>query len=85
MNQKGDHMYDRISFRAGASPQSRPGQLLCYGIYAYQMEPFSSKNILAIHDVFLNAADAISFVHRCNQLELSPVSLYDVIQDTLGI
>lgn len=56
-----------------------------YGIYAYQVEPFSSKNILAIHDVFLNAADAISFVHRCNQLELSPVSLYDVIQDTLGI
>ena len=51
----------------------------------YQVEPFSSKNILAIHDVFLNAADAISFVHRCNQLELSPVSLYDVIQDTLGI
>ena len=77
-------MYDRISFRAGASPQSRPGQC-AYGIYAYQVEPSSSKNILAIHDVFLNAADAISFVHRCNQLELSPVSLYDVIQDTLGI
>ena len=61
------------------------GNYCAYGIYTYQVEPFSSKNILAIHDVFLNAADAISFVHRCNQLELSPVSLYDVIQDTLGI
>ena len=37
------------------------GNYCAYGIYAYQVEPSSSKNILAIHDVFLNAADAISF------------------------
>ena len=61
------------------------GDYCAYGICAYQVEQSSSKRILAIHDVFLNAADALSFVHRCNRLELSPVSLYDVIQDTLGI
>lgn len=26
------------------------GNYCAYGIYAYQVEPFSSKNILAIHD-----------------------------------
>lgn len=61
------------------------GDYRTYGICVYQVEPSSSKKILAIHDVFLNAADALSFVRRCNWLELSPVSLWDVIQDTLGV
>ena len=50
-----------------------------------EMIYFFSTPTIDVEPVFLNAADAISFVHRCNQLELSPVSLYDVIQDTLGI
>ena len=42
------------------------GNYCAYGIYAYQVEPSSSKNILAIHDVFLNAADAILFIAATN-------------------
>ena len=49
------------------------------------VEQNRTTEILAIHDVFLNAADALSFVRRCNRLELSPISLWDVIQDTVGV
>ncbi|MGO5060885.1 DUF6514 family protein [Lawsonibacter sp. LCP25S3_F5] len=61
------------------------GNYSAYGICACQVEQNRTTEILAIHDVFLNAADALSFVRRCNWLELSPVSLWDVIQDTLGV
>lgn len=61
------------------------GNYCAYGVCACQVEQNRTTEILAIHDVFLNAADALSFVRRCNQLELSPISLWDVIQDTLGV
>lgn len=61
------------------------GNYSAYGVFACQVEQNRTTEILAIHDVFLNAADALSFVRRCNRLELSPVSLWDVIQDTLGV
>ena len=61
------------------------GDYRTYGVCACQVEQNRTTEILAIHDVFLNAADALSFVRRCNQLELSPISLWDVIQDTVGV
>ena len=61
------------------------GNYSAYGVCACQVEQNRTTEILAIHDVFLHAADALSVVRCCNRLELSPVSLWDVIQDTLGV
>ena len=44
------------------------GNYSAYGVCACQVEQNRTTEILAIHDVFLNAAAALSFVRRCNRL-----------------
>lgn len=39
--------------------------------------------ILNVSDVFVNREKAENFVFLCNKLELSPIHLYDVLDDIL--
>lgn len=58
---------------------SELGNYYSYGICAY----LNKKEIAHISDVFLEKDDAIKFVQKCNQLELDPIHLPEVIEDAL--
>ena len=38
---------------------------------------------VSVKDVFLDKEKAAAFVAKCNALDLSPIHLYDVIEDAL--
>ena len=38
---------------------------------------------LAVRDVFYHRSEAQAFINKCNKLNLSPIHLYEVIEDLL--
>ena len=44
----------------------------------------TADEICTVHDVFLNESRAREFVGICNELGLSPVHIYDAVQDAIG-
>lgn len=38
---------------------------------------------ISIKDVFCKKEEAETFIEKCNRLDLSPIHLYDVIDDSL--
>lgn len=59
------------------------GNYTAFGIVVYNETQDSTQEIAHISDVFLNKADAINFVNRCNRLGLELVHLPLVIEDAL--
>lgn len=44
----------------------------------------TAEEICTVHDVFLNESRAREFAGICNELGLSPVHIYDAVQDAIG-
>lgn len=44
----------------------------------------TAEEICTVHDVFLNESRAREFAEQCNELGLSPIHIYDVVQDAIG-
>ena len=55
------------------------GDYISYAIIAV-----TAEEICTVHDVFLNESRAREFVGICNELGLSPVHIYDAVQDAIG-
>lgn len=68
--------------------RQRNGRLYSYGIIAVRIKEndkaVTAEAICTVHDVFLNESRAREFAEQCNELGLSPVHIYDVVQDAIG-
>ena len=60
---------------------SETGDYISYGIID---KAVTAEAICTVHDVFLNESRAREFAEQCNELGLSPVHIYDVVQDAIG-
>lgn len=63
---------------------SEIGNYTAYAISAYEYSNHKKTKIY-ISDVFLDESDAKSFVKLCNEMELDPVHLPQVIEDALTL
>ena len=54
---------------------------LTYGIVVSAIQGKTVQEITRISDVTLNETQLISLIDRCNQLNLSPIHLKDIIDD----
>ncbi len=59
---------------------------ISYGIVAFASEFDNdvSTIIASVHDVTLDKQKLQALIHLCNDLELSPIHLNDVVQDFLN-
>lgn len=61
---------------------------LSYAIIAVRIKEndgaVTAEEICTVHDVFLNESRAREFAELCNELGLSPVHIYDAVQDAIG-
>ena len=56
-----------------------------YGVAAYAESEYASRaTIIKVQDISSNKNAIKDLVDLCNRLELSPIHLYDVIEDFLG-
>lgn len=65
-------------------PEGEAGAYVSYGIVAIKISDNAKETICTVHDVFVNENKAKEFTCLCNKLNLSPVHIYDVIQDAIG-
>lgn len=67
---------------------SETGDYISYAIIAVRIKEndgaVTAEEICTVHDVFLNESRAREFVGICNELGLSPVHIYDAVQDAIG-
>ncbi len=67
---------------------SETGDYISYAIIAVRIKEndgaVTAEEICTVHDVFLNESRAREFVGICNKLGLSPVHIYDAVQDAIG-
>lgn len=67
---------------------SESGAYISYAIIAVRIKEntgvVTAEEICTVHDVFLNESRAREFAGICNELELSPVHIYDAVQDAIG-
>ena len=59
------------------------GRYTSYGISVFLVEEKFREKLDYFSDVFLDEKKASDFVLLCNELELEPVHLAEVIEDTL--
>ncbi len=59
------------------------GNYTAYAISAYKEENNIKIRIAYISDVFLNKSDAKQFTHICNTMNVDPVHLPDLIEESL--
>ena len=59
---------------------------ISYGIVAFasEFDNVVSTIIASVHDVTLDKQKLQALIHLCNDLELSPIHLNDVVQDFLN-
>lgn len=57
------------------------GNYTTFGVCIYNDE--TTESIVTIHDVFLQKQKAEEFVNKCNALNLDPIHIFDVIEDTI--
>lgn len=66
---------------------SETGDYISYAIIAVRIKEndgaVTAEEICTVHDVFLNESRAREFVGICNKLGLSPVHIYDAVQDAI--
>lgn len=60
------------------------GTYQTFGVGAYRSCQERLKRVALVSDVFLEQEAAERFVKRCNQLQLDPSHLLDVIEDALS-
>lgn len=60
------------------------GNYTSYGIGAIMMDDEVCEITTIISDVFLHKKDAKNFVKKCNQMDLDPLHLYDVVIDIIN-
>ena len=60
------------------------GEYVSYGIEVFRITDEARETICKVHDVFLSESKAKEFAELCNSLNLSPIHIYDVIQDAIG-
>lgn len=67
---------------------SETGDYISYAIIAVRIKEndgaVTAEEICTVHDAFLNESRAREFVGICNELGLSPVHIYDAVQDAIG-
>lgn len=67
---------------------SETGDYISYGIIAVRIKEndkaVTAEAICTVYDVFLNESRAREFAGICNELGLSPVHIYDAVQDAIG-
>ena len=67
---------------------SETGDYISYAIIAVRIKEndgaVTAEEICTVHDVFLNESRAREFAGICNELGLSPVHIYDAVQDAIG-
>ena len=67
---------------------SETGDYISYAIIAVRIKEndgeVTAEEICTVHDVFLNESRAREFAGICNKLGLSPVHIYDAVQDAIG-
>lgn len=67
---------------------SETGDYISYAIIAVRIKEndgaVTAEEICTVHDVFLNESRAREFAGICNELGLSPIHIYDAVQDAIG-
>ena len=68
---------------------SETGDYISYAIIAVRIKEndgaVTAEEICTVHDVFLNESRAKESLPSCaNELGLSPVHIYDAVQDAIG-
>lgn len=61
--------------------EEESGSRRTYGVYAYDSE--TNSLIVSMHDVFTDAAQGERLVRECNEYELDPIHLDEVIENEL--
>lgn len=59
------------------------GVRAAFGIEAYKNHSEDKEPICCVHDVFTERERAERFVMKCNELRLSVIHLYDVLEDAI--
>ena len=62
--------------------QAGSNERISYGIAAYEQD--TDTCIARLHDVTSDKAALARLIFLCNRLQLSPVHLYDVVEDFLA-
>lgn len=59
------------------------GERVTYGIEVFEETELGNKMAIVISDISFNREAVQTVVELCNRLELSPVHIYDVVDDYL--
>lgn len=62
---------------------SEIGEYVSYGIVVFRISGEAKETLCTVHDAFLSERKASEFTERCNKLGLSPVHIYDAVQDAI--
>ena len=60
------------------------GNYESFGIAVFKIIDGAKEKLCQIEDVFLNESKAIEFTQVCNDFQLSPVHIYDVVLDAIS-